>query len=73
MLVIATAKGFFGQYRNEGDEFEVPEGTKAAWFGPADGPAQKAKPAKAGKQPTTLSEVGKDAAQSFVEANKPLA
>ena len=47
MLVIATAKGFFGQYRNEGDEFEVPDGTKGSWFQPVE---QKAN-GKGGKKP----------------------
>ena len=46
MLVIATAKGFFGQYRNEGDEFEVPEGTKGSWFKPVPADEPEAKPAR---------------------------
>lgn len=74
MEVVALRPGFYdGTLRNAGETFDVPEGTKAAWFGPADGPANKAKPAKASKQPTTLSEAGKDSSKSFVEANKPLA
>jgi hypothetical protein len=33
MKVIATAKGYFGQVREPGDEFEVPDNTgKSSWF-----------------------------------------
>lgn len=34
MKVIATAPGFFGCYRNIGDQFEVPDDAKATWFTP---------------------------------------
>ena len=34
MRVIATKPGFFDYLRQEGDEFEVPEGTKGSWFKP---------------------------------------
>ena len=31
-LVIATRAGYYGQYREPGDEFEVPAGLNAKWF-----------------------------------------
>lgn len=34
MKVIATKQGYFGKLRAVGDEFEVPKGSKASWFGP---------------------------------------
>jgi hypothetical protein len=34
MQVIAKAAGYHGRYRNPGDKFEVPEGTKGSWFTP---------------------------------------
>lgn len=51
MRVIATKPGFFDYLRQEGDEFEVPEGTKGSWFKPvpADEPEAKAKPARGRK------------------------
>ena len=43
MKVIATAKGYFGRVREEGDEFDVPDDIgKSSWFTPVDAP----KPAK---------------------------
>lgn len=51
MLVIATAKGFFGQYRNEGDEFEVPEGTKGSWFKPVDAQEDEAPTVRRPRKP----------------------
>lgn len=49
MKVIATKPGFFGKLRAAGDEFDVPEGTKAAsWFDPVE-PVEPAKPTKAKK------------------------
>ena len=47
MKVIATKQGYFGKLRDVGDEFEVPEGSKASWFQPV---AQKAS-GKGGKKP----------------------
>ena len=44
MKVIATKQGYFGKLRDVGDEFEVPEGSKASWFQPVEqslGAAQK--------------------------------
>jgi hypothetical protein len=32
MKVRAIKTGYFGKLRNEGDEFEVPEGTKGSWL-----------------------------------------
>lgn len=52
MKVIATKPGFFGKLRAAGDEFDVPEGTKAAsWFDPVEPvePVEPAKPTKAKK------------------------
>jgi len=34
MRVVAKAPGFFQYFREEGEEFEVPEGSKATWFKP---------------------------------------
>jgi hypothetical protein len=34
MKVRATAPGFYGQYREIGDEFEVADNQKATWFEP---------------------------------------
>ena len=47
MKVIATKFGYFGKLRQPGDEFEVPEGSKASWFQPVE---QKAN-GKCGKKP----------------------
>ena len=47
MKVIATKQGYFGKLRAVGDEFEVPEGSKALWFQPVE---QKAN-GKGGKKP----------------------
>lgn len=50
MKVKATAKGFFRSLREEGDEFEVPGGTKASWFAPVvDAPEAEPKPKGRGK------------------------
>lgn len=32
MKVTATAKGFHGTYREAGEEFDVPDGSKASWY-----------------------------------------
>lgn len=34
MKVIALKQGYFGKLRQLGDEFDVPEGSKASWFEP---------------------------------------
>lgn len=57
MRVIATAIGYFGALRVEGDEFEVPDGTKGSWFKPVA--ADVAKPSK-GKGKGTAPEPGPD-------------
>lgn len=36
MKVIATKKGYFGKLREPGDEFDVPEKSKASWFNPVE-------------------------------------
>jgi hypothetical protein len=33
--VTALKPGFFGKLRAPGDEFDVPDGTRATWFAPA--------------------------------------
>lgn len=46
MKVIATATGFDGKkVRNAGDEFEMPDKSKASWFVPVESekPEKKAK------------------------------
>lgn len=47
MKVIAIKQGYLGKLRQPGDEFEVPEGSKASWFQPVE---QKAS-GKGGKKP----------------------
>lgn len=54
MKVTAIKPGYFGKLRQIGDEFDVPDGTKASWFAPAAAadqkpsePAKKQKPAAA--------------------------
>lgn len=58
MEVRAKQPGFHGCYRNEGDKFDVPEGSKSTWFEPTEakddapakatrGKAQKAEPTEA--------------------------
>lgn len=67
MKVKATQFGFFGgSRRRPGDEFEVPQGTKASWFaevpvkGASAEPAEKKVSAKA--KPIALSQIGKEPA-----------
>ena len=57
MRVVATAPGYFGALRVEGDEFDVPDGTKGSWFKPVA--ADVAKPSK-GKGKGTAPEPGPD-------------
>ena len=49
MRVIATKPGFFDYLRQEGDEFEVPEGTKGSWFKPVSADEPEAKPTRGRK------------------------
>ena len=77
MQVIATKVGFFGGSRRRvGDEFEVPEGTKASWFIPVGETAGAKRRAAAqaekdkSKQPQTpvaLSERGRSQPQSMTD------
>ncbi len=67
MRVIATGKGYDGlNVREEGDEFEMPEGAKGSWFIPLDEdgkpekPAKAEKPAKVGKQIKNVTLAGAD-------------
>lgn len=77
MKVIALEAGFYGgRPVPKGATFEVPEGSKARWYAPADGSAgkaaaakQKAGPTKQAAAPATLSEIGKDQPKSFVDVN----
>lgn len=42
MKVIATKRGFDNvTIREEGDEFDMPEGAKGSWFKPVGKPAKK--------------------------------
>jgi len=50
MQVRATKPGFYGQYRNEGDVFDVADGDKATWFEPTKAPAKDGGKTKAEKQ-----------------------
>ncbi|MFV0602030.1 MAG: hypothetical protein ACK5NE_09485 [Brachymonas sp.] len=45
MEVIATKQGYFGKLREAGERFDVPAGSRASWFMPADkAEVQKPKP-----------------------------
>lgn len=73
MKVIALEKGFFaGAPIDKGQQFDVPDGRKAAWYAPVDAAAKADKaPKAADKAPKTLSETGNAKAKSFNEAMKP--
>lgn len=59
MLVITTAKGYFGSLIEAGQTFEVPVGVKGSWFKPVgkDEGGQAALGSKAGKSATTTTNV----------------
>ena len=40
MQVIATKAGYFGNLRQAGDKFDVPDGPKASWIAPTAPVAQ---------------------------------
>lgn len=64
MRVIATARGYDNlKTREEGEEFDMPDGAKGSWFVPLDEPAKpvKAQKVKSDKPAQTMSEA---AAQS---------
>ena len=64
MKVKALKPGFFGgSLREEGQEFEVPSGTKASWFVAVEDYKAPAK-AKAKAEPVTLSQMAKVAVES---------
>ncbi len=44
MKVIATDKGYYGQVREAGDEFEVKDGDKGSWFKPVATATKDEKP-----------------------------
>lgn len=74
MRVQALSMGFYeGQRIRPGQQFSVPEGTKGGWFVPVE--AVKAPPpapigrAARGKGPQALSQMGKEASQSFTEVH----
>jgi hypothetical protein len=39
MKVIAIRPGYHGRLRETGEQFDVPDGSRASWFAPADGAA----------------------------------
>lgn len=49
MEVRATKPGFYAQYRNENDTFDVADGAKASWFEPTKAPAKDGAKGKAAK------------------------
>lgn len=54
MKVIATKQGYHGRLREPGDVFDVPEGSRASWFAPADkaaDPDKAEKPARRKGEP----------------------
>lgn len=60
MKVKALQAGFFGGARiREGQEFEVPAGTKGSWFLSVDEEVKAPAKAKAKAEPKTLSEIAK--------------
>lgn len=66
MKVKALQPGFFGGARiREGQEFEVPSGTKGSWFVAVEEYKAPAK-AKGKAQPQTLSELAKEPATDGV-------
>ncbi len=44
MRVVAIKAGYFGQLREAGEEFEVPDGTKGSWFQPVQAAEPERKP-----------------------------
>ncbi len=60
MKVVATKRGYDNVVvREEGEEFEMPEGSKGSWFTPVKAAARaegKAKPANGGR-PATVAEL----------------
>ena len=44
MKVKALDRGYHGALREPGDEFDVPEGSKATWFEPTAPEVEKKKP-----------------------------
>lgn len=70
MRVVALENGFFGGAPiAAGQEFDVPEGRKAAWYAPvtaAQKPVAKKEVAKK-EDPKTLSEIGKAQAKSLTD------
>lgn len=69
MRVKATAMGFHGGFRRRvGDVFEVPDGSKAKWFVPADDARSDDKPKGRKKAaPETLSEITKADSEAMGE------
>lgn len=60
MKVKALQPGFFGGARiREGQEFEVPAGTKGTWFLSVDEEVKAPAKAKAKDEPKTLSQIAK--------------
>ena len=72
MKVTAIKPAFYGGRRvRVGDDVEVPETFKAAWFVKTDSPAAKAaKEVPAKEVPKALSEVGGAKAKTFNEVHK---
>ena len=50
MKVRATKPGFFGRYINEGEVFDVPDGSKASWFESIDKSGEGQKRTQGGKK-----------------------
>ncbi len=69
MKVIATKMGFFGSLRQPGESFDVPDGSKASWYAPADAAPKQAKPAKAKDEPKALSELARGSGKTFNEVH----
>lgn len=78
VTVVAIARGYFGELRDEGDVFQVPEGAKGSWFRPvtdadvaADAPEEAEKP-KRGKGKARAETVAAPTAAPFSDAPEPV-
>ena len=61
MKFIATKRGYDGfKVIEEGEEFEMPEGSKGSWFTPVDAAPKPAKAARGSGRPATVGELARE-------------
>ena len=62
MKVVATKRGYDGvKVREEGEEFEMPEGSKGSWFKPLKaGDPKPAKTPQGSGRPATVGELARE-------------